>query len=159
MNLYLVRHAEAEPISSPNSDFDRKLTTKGKDTIKKAAEGWKKVIKSIDVIAASPFIRALQTAEIIASVFNYEEKIYSDKKIKSGSRLEDLIEIVKSFKKENILIVGHEPDMSHHVSALVSSSGMFVDFKKGGIAKISFEGKVKESKGTLEFFIPVELFK
>jgi len=159
MNLYLIRHGDAEPISPAKSDNKRELTSKGKESIRKAAEGWKKIIKSIDVIASSPLLRAVQTAEIVAAVLNYKEKIITDKRINSGCKLEDLIDFVRSFDEDDIAIIGHEPDMSRHLSALVSSSGMYAEFKKGSIAKIKFEGKVKASRGTLEFLIISELFK
>jgi phosphohistidine phosphatase len=159
MNLYLIRHADAEPISPTKSDHKRELTPKGKESIRKAAEGWKKTIKSLDIIASSPLIRAVQTAEIVASVFNYKAKIITDKKITSGCKLEDLIDFIRSFDEGNVAVVGHEPDISRHLSALVSSSGMYTEFKKSSIAKIKFEGKVRASGGTLEFLIPSELFK
>ncbi|MDO8550632.1 MAG: phosphohistidine phosphatase SixA [Ignavibacteria bacterium] len=159
MNIYLIRHGNAESISTAKSDFDRKLTLKGKESLRKAAEGWKEIIKSFDIIASSPLTRAMQTAEIIAAVFNYKEKIITDKRITSGCKPEDLIDFVRSFDEDDIAVVGHEPDMSRNLSALVSSSGMYAEFKKGCIAKINFEGKVRASGGTLEFLIPLEIFK
>lgn len=159
MNLYLIRHGDAEPISQVKSDSKRELTPKGKESIRKAAESWKKIIKSFDIIASSPLLRAVQTAEIVAAVLNYKEKIITDKRISSGCKLEDLIDFVRLFEEDNIAVIGHEPDMSRHLSALVSSSGMNAEFKKGSIAKIKFEGKVKASRGILELLIPLELFK
>ena len=159
MNIYLIRHADAESISTAKSDFERKLSAKGKESIKKAAEGWKKLITSFDIIASSPLTRALETAEIIASVYNYKEKIITDKRITSGCKPEEVIDFLKDFKEDEIAIVGHEPDLSGCLSAFISSSGMNVDFKKGSIAKINFSGKVRASVGILEFIIPQELFK
>ena len=159
MNLYLIRHGDAEPVSAIKPDNKRELTSKGKETIRKAAEGWKKIIKSFDVIASSPFIRAVQTAEIIAAVYNHKDKIITDKKITSGCRFEDLTDFIKSFDEDDIAIVGHEPDMSRHLSSFVSSSGMYAEFKKGCLAKIKFEGKIRAGSGTLEYLIPLDLFK
>jgi len=159
MNLYLIRHGDAEPISTSKSDFDRKLTPKGKEAIKKASEGWKKIITSFDIIASSPLTRAVQTAEIIASVYGHKEKIITDKRLTSGCRPEDVIDFVKSFDEDEIVIVGHEPDLSKSLSALVSSNGMLTEFKRGSIVKINFEGRVRQGAGTLEFLIPLELFK
>jgi phosphohistidine phosphatase len=159
MDLYLIRHGDAESISLAKPDHNRELTAKGRESIRKAAEMWKKIIKSFDVIASSPLIRAVQTAEIIADVFNYKEEIIVEKKITSGSKPEDLIDFIKSLDENNIAIIGHEPDLSRDLSALVSSSGMYAEFKRGYIAKIKFDGKVKSSRGILEFLIPLELFK
>lgn len=159
MNIYLIRHGDAEPVSPGKSDFDRKLTPAGKELIKKASEGWKKIISSFDIIASSPLIRAVQTAEIIASVYNHTDKIITDKRLTSGCKPEDVIDFVKSNSTDTIAIVGHEPDLSKTLSSLVSSNGMFAEFKRGSIAQVNFEGKVRPGAGTLEFLIPLELFK
>jgi phosphohistidine phosphatase len=161
MNIYLIRHGDAESISVSKADFDRKLTSKGKDSIKKAAEGWKKIISSVDVIASSPLTRSVQTAEIVASVYNFQEKIITDKRLSSGCKPEDVLEFIKSLSSDiaNIAIVGHEPDLSRTLSAFVSSSGMFTEFNRGSLAKIIFNGRLRFSAGSLEFLIPQELFK
>ncbi|OGV02641.1 MAG: hypothetical protein A2330_10835 [Ignavibacteria bacterium RIFOXYB2_FULL_36_7] len=144
MNLYLIRHGDAEKASLSKSDSERELTSKGKVSIKKAAEGWKRTIKS---------------ADIIADVFDYSKKITTDKRITIGNKPNDVIDFIRSFDVENIAIVGHEPDMSNNLSAFTSSAGMYLEFKKGTIAKISFEGKIRLSAGTLEFLIPLKVFE
>jgi phosphohistidine phosphatase len=159
MNLYLIRHGDAEKLSLSKTDFDRELTSKGRELTKKSAEALKNIIKSLDVIASSPLIRAVQTAEIVAGVFNNSKKIVTDKRITAGSSPEDLIDFIRSINVENIAVIGHEPDMSNYVSALTSSSGMYLEFKKGTVAKINFEGKVRLANGTLEFLIPPKVFE
>jgi phosphohistidine phosphatase len=159
MNLYLVRHGDADKPSTSKPDFERELTQKGRDSIKKAAEGWKNIIQSFDIIVSSPLKRAVQTAEIIANVFDYSKKIITDKRIASGSKPDDLIDFLRSLNNKNIAVVGHEPDLAHNISALTSSSGMYTEFRKGTIAKINFEGRIRLSGGTLEFLIPADTFK
>lgn len=159
MNLYLIRHGDADKPSASKPDFERELTLKGRESIKKAAEGWKNVIQPFNIIASSPLKRAVQTAEIIAAVFNYDQKIITDKRLASGSKPEDLIDFLRSFDNKNIAVVGHEPDMTRHLSALTSSSGLYTEFKKGTISKVNFEGRIRQGSGTLEFLIPAETFK
>ena len=148
MNIYLIRHADAEKSSPSKKDSERKLTPEGISSIKAAVEGWKNLISSFDYIVSSPLKRAVQTAEIVAKAFHYKEEIVTDKRI-AGGNTEDLIEIANSLVGKEIAFVGHEPDFSKHVSALISSSGAYVNFKKGMIAKISFENKTRLAKGTL----------
>ena len=158
MNIYLIRHGDAESISKGMKDFDRKLTHDGELKIKNAANVWKNSISNFDCMLSSPYARALQTAKIIASVFNYKDEIHTDRKIGSGSYTNDLIEFINSFEGNDIAYVGHQPDLSNHASALISDNGAYVEFKKGAIAKISFHNKVKEGKGVLEFLIPQNIF-
>jgi phosphohistidine phosphatase len=158
MNIYLVRHGEAEKTSTSKKDFERELTPEGIKSLKAAAEGWKKLINKIDFIVTSPLTRAVQTAEIISKILSTQNGIIKDKRLASGGKTDDLIEIANSLEGEDIIFVGHEPEFSRHVSALVSSSGAFVDFKKGMIAKISFEKKAKPARGLLEYLIPAKSF-
>jgi phosphohistidine phosphatase len=159
MNIYLIRHGDAENASASKKDFDRELTVDGIEKIKRAAEGWKKIIPSFDQIITSPLTRAVQTAKIISDVFNHQHTLIVEKRLRAGGSTEDLIEVANYFEDQNIAFVGHQPDFSEHLSALISTSGAYADFKKGMIAKISFYNKVREGKGTLEFLIPAGLFK
>ncbi len=157
MNLYLARHAEAENTQPGKKDADRKLTKEGIESTKGAADRWIYFINKLDFICASPYTRAVETAEIIARSFEYEKEIIKDEVLASGSFTKDLIELVNSLGGNDIMVVGHQPDLSEHVSTLISSNGALIDFKKAAIAKISFNGKVNPGKGYLEYLIPANI--
>jgi phosphohistidine phosphatase len=157
MNLYLIRHGDSEKSSLQKKDHERELTASGKKITEQAALYWKKIIPPFDHILSSPFIRSVQTAEIIASVFKLHQGVVIDKKLSPGSSTEDLIEIVQAYDSKNIAVVGHQPDMSEHISNLISGSTAFVEFKKSAIAKLSFGSKIKSGKGTLNLLIPPEI--
>lgn len=159
MNIYLIRHAEAENISLGIKDYNRKLTQDGEKILFKAAKGWQNLITSFDFLVSSPLIRALQTAQIVKEVYEFKDEIIVDSKLAPGSYVESIIEISNSLKGNNIAFFGHEPDFSQHTSDLISNSISQINFKKSTIAKISFEGKAKIGRGILEFLIPAKLFK
>jgi phosphohistidine phosphatase len=159
MNLYIIRHGDAERISEDVNDFNRKLTSKGESILKSAVKKWKVIIPSLDYIISSPYLRAVQTAEIIASEYNLLDKLIKNDKLSSGCRTEDVVDTINSYDGKNIAIVGHEPDCSNHISKFISSSVAFISFKKGAIAKIIFNNKAVLSRGILEFLIPPEIFK
>lgn len=154
LNIYLVRHSDAESISRGLKDSDRKLTPEGIKKITEAASMWKDFIPSFDYIISSPYVRSLETARVIANIYDCNDKLLTDRRIACGSRTEDVIEIANSLNAENIAFVGHQPDMSDHISAMISSNGAFADFKKAAIAKITFHNKAREGKGILEYLIP-----
>jgi phosphohistidine phosphatase len=158
MNIYLIRHSDSEGLSKGLKDSERKLTHDGELKIRNASLFWKNIVPEFDCIISSPYLRALQTAKIIASVYNHKKEILVDKRIGCGSETDRLIEIVNSLQGVEIAIIGHQPDLSYHLSRLISGSGTSVEFKKGSIAKVSFSNKVKEGKGTLEFLVPPGLF-
>lgn len=159
MNIYLIRHGEAEKASGSKKDFDRALTSDGEKKIRIAAAGWKQLVPEFSHIISSPLTRAVQTAEIIAEVYKFTNKIIVDKRLTFGSRSEDVANLVNENQGTDIALVGHEPDFSEHVSKFICASMVNVDFKKGMIAKISFDGKAKLHRGVLEFLIPAKAYK
>ena len=68
MNLYLLRHGIAvEPgVTGYEPDSERPLTARGEDRLREAAKAMDALELSFDLILSSPFLRARQTAEIIA---------------------------------------------------------------------------------------------
>ena len=159
MNIYLIRHSDSEKASTHKKDAERKLTPDGEQKLKIAAEGWKLLAPHFSHIISSPIARALQTAEIIAQAYKFSGKIITDKRLISGNKTEGVIELANEIMGHDMAFVGHEPDFSEHVAHLISNSGAKIDFKKGMIAKISFDGKAKMSRGVLEFLIPVKTYK
>jgi phosphohistidine phosphatase len=158
MNIYLIRHGDSEGITKGMRDTERKLTPEGEIKIRNACLFWKNIIPGFDYILSSPYLRALQTAQIIASAYDHKKEIIIDKRLGCGSETEGLVELLNSFQSGEIAIIGHQPDLSNHVSRLISGSGAFLEFKKGAIAKISFNSKVREGKGLLEFLVPAGIF-
>src|SRR5881392_380489 len=73
MRLLVVRHAIAEDreafARSHKDDADRPLTSEGRRKMERAALGLKVLVPELDVLAASPYKRALDTAEIIAASY------------------------------------------------------------------------------------------
>lgn len=159
MNLYLVRHSLAEKISPVKKDFDRKLTEEGEELLKSAVDYWKRIVPAIDLIITSPLFRAVQTSEIISQSFGYEKEIIKDNHLGTGAKTSDLIEIINSLNVENIFCIGHQPDLSMHVSNFISKDGCVLHFPPASLCKIRFNGSAKFSKGELIYLIPPEIFK
>ncbi|MGE5436701.1 MAG: phosphohistidine phosphatase SixA [Syntrophothermus sp.] len=155
MNLYLVRHSDAQRYASGIKDQDRKLTPEGILKTKLMASKWYNFIPSLDYIISSPYTRAQETAKIIFDILKPNNPIILDNALISGSKTEDVITLVNSIDAENIMLVGHQPDMAEHISVLTTPQNTLeVEFKKTSIAKISFGEKVKKGIGVLEFLVP-----
>jgi len=154
MNIFLIRHGQAEPVSPAKKDIDRELTTEGITTINRSVEFWKNIIISFDFIITSPFKRSVQTAEIIAELMNYKHDIIIDKALSPGCSTRSVIELAEVLNGDNIALLGHQPDMSYHISSLACNSQMNLKFSPASIAKVSFKGSPKPGKGILEFLFP-----
>ena len=74
MELYIVRHGAAAELDSEISEEGyRYLTIHGRNHCKIVAQRLKDMKVSFDAIISSPLVRAVQTAEIFASVTWTEE--------------------------------------------------------------------------------------
>ena len=69
MNLYILRHGVATDPAAHEfaKDADRPLTPEGKRKLRQVAEAMEALELSFDLILSSPYLRARQTAEVIAA--------------------------------------------------------------------------------------------
>jgi phosphohistidine phosphatase len=144
MNLYILRHGIAveRGASGFKTDADRPLTPKGKRQLGQIAAAMKHMDLDFSLILSSPFLRARQTAEIVARLLKMKKRLaFSDELVPDGDpRM--LIQQLNEIKPapENILLVGHEPYLSHLAASLISggdTAGM--ELKKGGLCKLEAE--------------------
>lgn len=156
MNLYFIRHEQAEDVAVSRKDFDRNLTPFGIKRLQNSLKYWENFVK-FDIILSSPYNRALQTAEIISKHFNVDLVIH--KELSCGASTNQLLELLENYQEyKNIVIVGHEPDLSSIISDLCANSFLKINIKKGSITKLSFFNTPKFNNGILEFYIPAKIF-
>jgi len=156
MKLYLVRHAIAENRSPDHEDDSlRPLTEKGKEKMERIASGLKKLGVEPDLIVSSPYVRASQTASILAKALKYkEELIYSDFLVPMGEPDDMIGEINEKYSVDELMLVGHEPSMSMLTSVLLAGDpNISINFKKGGVCYLSVDDLHYNRKAVLEWLI------
>lgn len=154
MNLYLIRHSISENSSPTKKDFERELTEEGKALLKQTLPVWKNFIPKFDIILTSPLKRAVQSAEIISSLFKPEQGISIENNLASGSKTNDLIEIITTLGLDDIAVVGHQPDLSIHIFNFCGKSSIHLLYPPATIAKVEFENRIRYASGKLSFLIP-----
>ena len=146
MILYIIRHAiaaQAGTSGHAEDDSQRPLTDEGRKKMRKIAQGLKELEVRIDLVLTSPYLRAAQTAKILAKKFDLpQEKVISSEQLTpmgSPDRLVD--EINKNHGEvENLALVGHEPYVGNLISMLISGdSTNSITLKKGGVCRLSLE--------------------
>jgi phosphohistidine phosphatase len=145
MDLFLLRHAIAEPAAQSGAGLDRerRLTPEGEEKMREIAEGMKACGLDFDLILSSPFVRAKQTADIVAEAFQCKKRLELCPHLAPGGSPQKLIDELNSnyADKKSILLTGHEPYLSGLISLLISgSAGMAINFKKGGLGKLTVDG-------------------
>ncbi len=142
MDIYILRHGIAVVRGAPGieRDSDRSLSEKGATKMRRIARGMKALGLSFDVILTSPYLRARQTAEIVAAEFDAEKKLELCPHLEvAGDPAELVVELqARSDSLESVLLVGHEPYLSELVSVLISGDERTeVTMKKGGLCKLT----------------------
>lgn len=139
MNLYILRHAEAEPLgfSGIKKDSERPLTEYGKKQAKKVGQAIKKLDINLQHVLTSPFVRARQTGEIVGKELKISDVDETDALLPTAAPVK-LIEELNVFKLDsNVLIVGHQPDLGELISYFVwGEDSIEVPLRKAGMACI-----------------------
>jgi phosphohistidine phosphatase len=142
VNLYLLRHGIAVEPGTPGyeRDSERPLIPKGERRLQSAAAAMAKLELSFDLILSSPFVRARQTAEIVAGELGLKKRVEFYDGLVPGGNPKVLIHALNELKPEpeNVLLVGHEPYLNRLISLLVSGGAdeAAIEMKKGGLCKL-----------------------
>ena len=155
MKLYLVRHAIAEDSAGYEDDSLRPLTEKGREKMKRIAAALKDLGVAPDMIVSSPYVRASQTAAILAKELKYTEELaYSDSLVPMGEPDDMIGEINEKYTVDELMLVGHEPSLSALASVLLAGNAdIAIDLKKGGVCCLSVDDLHYDRKAVLEWLI------
>lgn len=164
MILYIIRHTIAAPagLSEDEDDSQRPLTDKGSRRMYQIAQGLRVLETQIDLILTSPYLRAAQTASILAKTLgpNKDKVILSRALSPAGYSDQVLQDINEKFGDcGSIALVGHEPSLSGLVSLLVSGDPTLgTRLRKGGVCKLSVDQLRAGRCATLEWLLsPAQL--
>ena len=143
MELYFLRHGIAAQRGSPKYKDDslRPLIPQGRKKMRQIALGMQALGLKFDVIFSSPYVRARQTAEIVAQAYNLKKsEIHFTKNLLPPASIKELLKEIRTHypKAGNILLVGHEPHLTEMVSSLLNSEQpLVIELKKGGLCHLS----------------------
>jgi len=158
MRLLVVRHAIAEDreafARSHKDDSTRPLTPDGRRKMERAALGLKELVPELDVLAASPYKRAIETAEIISAAFGglSVERVPD---LAPGAGVDRVVSwLADRHARGSVAVVGHEPDLGQLVCALLASTnGPFLELRKGAACLLELAGPVTRGAATLDWFL------
>jgi len=156
MHIYLLRHADAESYAS--TDAQRKLTPKGLQQATQVGRFCKRHELVPALILASPFERAKETANLVASELGDSQTILEIAPfLACGMEPETALGQLGGYPSfRSVMLVGHEPDLSHLAAFLLGSTSHCLHVRKASLTLIE-AGALRQGAGILHFSIPVEL--
>ncbi|WP_420600771.1 SixA phosphatase family protein [Neptuniibacter sp.] len=133
MKFFLMRHGEAEAFAK--TDRDRKLTDQGESLIRERITALRASLCDIDCIVHSPYIRAHQTAYIVAQLIGIDRIKCSELWIPEGGA-DEALSSVESFINSTPLFVTHMPLISQVEALCVGEPRYPSPFGCGEISQI-----------------------
>ncbi len=153
MNVYFIRHSEAEPAGGGRPDFERPLSCEGEKKIAASLPGIFKLTGQLDYILTSPAARAARTAYLIAAHQKCRNFVFEMPELAApGSEIIVDTMLNKLIGKENVAVVGHQPYLTELVgyfTGMPPEESISID--KGGMIKVSFKGFPGKGAGKMRW--------
>ncbi|MCB1060386.1 MAG: phosphohistidine phosphatase SixA [Calditrichaeota bacterium] len=156
MYIYLVRHAIAVEHGTPGyKDSDRPLTEEGIERMQKAARGLAHFIDPPDLIVSSPYLRAKQTAEILAVALQSRDGITEWPMLTPASAPTGVFANLNenSSTTNSVMLVGHEPHISRLTALLLGTKSDAIRFKKGAVCALECPAHLVPGCAELQWFL------
>jgi phosphohistidine phosphatase len=136
MRIYLVRHAESVDRIPEMPDSARHLTARGRVSFREMARRFREAGAHPARIVTSPFVRAVQTAEILAEALHYDGEVAVGPQLSPGFDMKGMNVVLDGFPGvPEIVFVGHEPDLGGILTRLLSLPKGYA-MRKGSIAAL-----------------------
>ena len=147
MQLYFLRHGEADWPGWTRPDDERPLTDFGKKEVRQVAKFLNRLKVKPNLIVTSPLPRAAQTAEIAAE--QLKAKLRQDEALEPGFGIGELSSMLERHGSKVLMLVGHEPDFTSVISAL---TGAALKLSKAGVVLVDLDPETE--KGRLLWLFP-----
>jgi phosphohistidine phosphatase len=155
VDVFILRHGKAEVAGPGVDDADRRLTKKGREDIAAAGRWMAAQEIRFDLIAASPLVRAQETAAIMAESLGDKDRLVTWEMLAPGGNTDTVChEIGKYENARSILLVGHEPLLSALVSRIITGNeNAAIVMTKGALAKIRDFSPTRCPSGELHWLV------
>jgi phosphohistidine phosphatase len=139
MQVLVMRHGPAlDRAGWEENDAARPLSADGIDKTRLAARGLKHLGIRPQVLAASPLVRAIQTAQIVEAELGAPLEVWPELAalVEEDADLEPIVARATAQASTCVLLVGHEPGCSRLLSLLLcgDAEALAFNWKKAGVA-------------------------
>lgn len=163
MKVLVIRHAPAGDREAwkaeGQDDRLRPITPEGKKQMRRAVAGLASLVGEIDVLATSPLVRAVQSAELVASRFGCDPVTVDA--LEPERDPEELVQWLKEQRSNStIAVVGHEPHLSRFIGFLSTDKrASFIILKKAGTALLELADPPRPGSGALAWLLPPRVLR
>lgn len=142
MRLYLMRHGLAIDRDDPDCppEAERYLTTKGIERTREVAEGLAELGIAPAVLLTSPYVRSVQTGEIVCEVFGIDPKnLHATDALKPEAKPAKIAEELGRVTFDEAICFGHAPHLDDFIAYALRASAPITTLKKAGVACLDLQ--------------------
>jgi phosphohistidine phosphatase len=154
--LYVVRHAVAEEASATVPDHARRLTAKGRKRFARMVRRLVAAGLEIDLVATSPLVRCVETAEILAAELRGRPRVEAVECLAPGADWQAVVEWTVQQDAASVAWVGHAPCVGRLVAVSIGDGSAAIRMDKGGLAAITLDDGPGQP-GELEWLVTPDL--
>jgi phosphohistidine phosphatase len=143
MKLYFVRHASASDAAT--RDEDRELTPEGEQEARIVGRALAKMGVAPARFFTSPFLRARQTAALVAEAGHFSRPA-TLAELKNNTSTKKLLDVLPVAPE--ILLVGHMPSLAEHLAAFTGEDSSKFAMGKASVAAVELP-EMKPGSGNL----------
>ena len=148
LDLVLIRHGIAVPRVQGLDHPERPLTSRGRQRTHAVMQALLRRGLVLDRLISSPYLRALETAQLAVQVGMVPQLERDDRLRPAGSAL-DLVQRLQG----RVALVGHEPDLSQLACGLIGLAPARIRLKKAGLVLL----RRAEQRWQLQALLPPSL--
>jgi phosphohistidine phosphatase len=137
MRLYLMRHGLAISRDDPEcpSEAERYLTPKGIERTREVAAGLAQLRIRPSVLLTSPYVRAVQTGEIVCEALELDSKtLHASDALKPEAKPARITEELSRIAADEAICFGHAPHLDDFIAYALGAPAAVTILKKAGVA-------------------------
>lgn len=155
MHLLIIRHAEAVELrDAAGADAARALTAAGRAQARALGRLLTRLLPTLDVLAASPLVRAQETAALVGEAFPAALPVTLPA-LAPGAPLTAVLDWLTAQEQAHLAVVGHEPDLTRLANVLLGGQDAPVAaLEKGSACWLEFVSWPRPGRGLLRALLP-----
>ena len=161
MRLYLMRHGLAIDRDDPDCppEAERYLTPKGIERTRAVAQGLAELGIRPSVLLTSPYVRAVQTGEIVCDALEIDPKnLHASDALKPEANPARIAEELGRITADEVICFGHAPHLDDFIAYAVRASAPFTMLKMAGVACLEVQ-RFSPPEGQLRWLLTPKLLR
>jgi phosphohistidine phosphatase len=150
--LLLVRHGIAEGTPPATTDAARRLTAEGRAVTRRLALLLAGHDPHFGLLVHSPLVRAVETADVLASVLQAERRETLPLLVPEGSA-EQALRWLAVQTASRMLVVGHEPSIGGILALALGCPPAALRVRRSGASLVRFDPTVRFEAGVLHWHL------